>query len=69
MARAFFAFIDRTEPQPAMVFIKAPEGRTARSRLHLGLDCGDLAAAAGLGRGVRARERREQRALDVVREC
>jgi predicted enzyme related to lactoylglutathione lyase len=41
----FFAFIDRTETEPAVIFIKVPEGKTAKNRMHLDLDCDDLAAA------------------------
>jgi Glyoxalase-like domain len=41
----FFAFIDRTETDPAVIFIKVPEDKTANNRLHLDLDCDDLAGA------------------------
>jgi predicted enzyme related to lactoylglutathione lyase len=41
----FFAFIDRTETDPAVIFIKVPEAKVAKNRFHLDLDCDDLAAA------------------------
>jgi hypothetical protein len=41
----FFAYIDRTPADPAVLFIKVPEGKTAKNRFHLDLDTDDLAAA------------------------
>jgi predicted enzyme related to lactoylglutathione lyase len=43
--REFFAFIDRTDAEPAVIFIQVPEGKTAKNRLHLDLDCDDLDVA------------------------
>jgi predicted enzyme related to lactoylglutathione lyase len=52
-ANEFFAFLDRTETLPAVLFIKVPEGKTAKNRFHMDLDVDDLAQArerlAGLG--------------------
>lgn len=42
----FFASIGRAEPtagQPAMMFIKVPEGKTMKNRTHLDLDATDRA--------------------------
>ena len=46
-ANEHFAFIDRTETAPAVLFIKVPEGKTAKNRLHMDLDCDDLREARG----------------------
>jgi uncharacterized glyoxalase superfamily protein PhnB len=43
----FFASIGFTQPlpdQPVMMFIKVPEGKTAKNRMHLDLDADDRAA-------------------------
>jgi predicted enzyme related to lactoylglutathione lyase len=50
----FAAFIDRTETEPAVLFIKVPEGKTAKNRFHLDLDCPDLAAARAQLEGLGA---------------
>ena len=41
----FFASIDRTENDPAVLFIKVPEDKRAKNRMHVDLDCDDLPAA------------------------
>jgi catechol 2,3-dioxygenase-like lactoylglutathione lyase family enzyme len=38
----FFAYIDRTATEPAVLFIKVPEDKVAKNRFHLDLDCDDL---------------------------
>ena len=55
----FFASIGFTDPapdQPVMMFIKVPEGKTAKNRMHLDLDADDRAAEVerlvGLGASV-----------------
>jgi predicted enzyme related to lactoylglutathione lyase len=41
-ANEFFAAIDRTESAPAWLFIRVPEGKTAKNRMHVDLDVDDL---------------------------
>lgn len=41
----FFAFIDRTPTDPAVLFIKVPEEKIAKNRMHVDLDCDDLGVA------------------------
>lgn len=44
---SFFASIGRAEPTPGapiLMFIKVPEGKTAKNRVHLDLDASDRAA-------------------------
>jgi predicted enzyme related to lactoylglutathione lyase len=55
----FFASIGFTEPQPGqpvMMFIKVPEGKTAKNRMHLDLNADDRAVEVdrlvGLGATV-----------------
>jgi predicted enzyme related to lactoylglutathione lyase len=40
-----FASIDRTESAPAWLFIRVPEGKTAKNRMHVDLDVDDLDGA------------------------
>lgn len=54
-----FASIGRSEPaagQPVLMFIKVPEGKSAKNRVHLDLDAADRAAEVerlvGLGATV-----------------
>ena len=58
-ASQFFASIGRTDPQPGapvLMFIKVPEGRTVKNRVHLDLVADDRAAEidrlVGLGATV-----------------
>ena len=53
-ANEFFAGIDRTGTDPAWLFIRVPEGKTAKNRLHVDLDCDDLAAARAQVEGLGA---------------
>ncbi len=43
-ANEAFATIERTPTAPAFLFIKVPEAKTAKNRVHLDLDCDDLDA-------------------------
>ena len=43
-ANQFFAAIDRTDTAPALLFIRVPEAKTAKNRMHVDLDCDDLLA-------------------------
>jgi predicted enzyme related to lactoylglutathione lyase len=40
-----FAAIDRTESEPSWLFIRVPEGKTAKNRMHVDLDVDDLEGA------------------------
>lgn len=58
-AAEFFASIGRTDPQPGdttMMFIKVPEAKTAKNRVHLDLNAADREAEVerlvGLGATV-----------------
>ena len=44
-ANEFFATIERTATEPALLFIRVPEAKTAKNRMHVDLDCDDLASA------------------------
>lgn len=44
-ANEFFATIDRTPTAPALLFIRVPESKTAKNRMHMDLDYDDLAVA------------------------
>jgi predicted enzyme related to lactoylglutathione lyase len=44
-ANELFAMIERTATAPAFLFIKVPEAKAAKNRVHLDLDCDDLGAA------------------------
>ena|SRR5438105_4929198 len=43
-ANQFFATIERTDTAPALLFIRVPEPKTAKNRMHVDLDCDDLPA-------------------------
>ena len=44
-ASRFVAAIDRNPTDPRWLFIRVPEGKTAKNRVHVDLDCDDLGAA------------------------
>ena len=44
-ANEFFAIIDRTVTEPALLFLRVPEAKTAKNRMHMDLDCEDLGVA------------------------
>ena len=44
-ANEFFATIDRTVAEPALLFVRVPEQKTVKNRVHLDLDCDDLEVA------------------------
>lgn len=44
-ANQFFATIARAGARPALLFLKVPEAKTAKNRMHVDLDCDDLGAA------------------------
>ena len=60
-----FAFIDRTPTDPAWLFIHVPEGKAAKNRMHVDLDCDDLAAARAQLEGLGASFVHEQREYGV----
>ena len=41
----YFAAIDRTAAAPAWLFIRVPETKAAKNRMHVDLDCDDLGEA------------------------
>jgi predicted enzyme related to lactoylglutathione lyase len=45
LSNEFVAIIERTESAPSFLFLKVPEGKTAKNRMHLDLDTDDLVAA------------------------
>jgi predicted enzyme related to lactoylglutathione lyase len=46
-ANEFFATIERTATDPALLFLRVPERKRAKNRMHLDLDSDDLAHARG----------------------
>jgi predicted enzyme related to lactoylglutathione lyase len=44
-ANRFVAMIDRTPTDPRWLFIRVPEDKSAKNRMHVDLDCDDLGAA------------------------
>ena len=44
-ANEFFATLDRTATEPALLFVRVPEDKTAKNRMHMDLDCDDLGIA------------------------
>lgn len=53
-ANEFFATIDRSPTSPALLFLRVPEAKTAKNRLHLDLDCDDLSVARARLEGLGA---------------
>ena len=64
-ASDFAAFIDRTATDPAWLFIRVPEGKSAKNRMHVDLDCDDLGAARTKVEGLGATFVHEQEEYGV----
>ncbi|MEJ7584969.1 MAG: VOC family protein [Acidimicrobiales bacterium] len=64
-ANEFLATIARTPSSPALLFIRVSEGKAAKNRFHIDLDCDDLNAARARLEGLGASFVHEKEEFDL----